>query len=128
MRILIVDDDRDHAESIADVLATRQCHVDLAFSGEDGVAKFSETPFEIVFMDVKLPGIDGVEAFFQCRKIRPQAKIMLMTGYSLEQLVARALGGGALGVLRKPFAMVEIFDVLQRITSQNPAASAHGNG
>src|SRR5229473_2622300 len=80
------------------------------------------------FMDVKLPGIDGVEAFFQCRKIRPQAKIMLMTGYSLEQLVARALGGGALGVLRKPFAMVEIVDVLQRITSQNPAAPSQRVG
>jgi two-component system response regulator HydG len=117
MRILIVDDDRDHAESIADVLATRQCEVDLAFSGEDGVAKFRETPFEIVFMDVKLPGIDGVEAFFQCRKIRPQAKIMLMTGYSLEQLVARALGDGALGVLRKPFAMDEILDMLQGTTT-----------
>jgi two-component system response regulator HydG len=124
MRILIVDDDRDHAESIADVLATRECEVDLAFSGEDGVAKFRETPFEIVFMDIKLPGIDGVEAFFECKKIRPHAKIMLMTGYSLEQLVVRALGGGALGVLRKPFAMDEIFDVLAQMAPEDPSAGA----
>jgi DNA-binding response OmpR family regulator len=124
MRILIVDDDRDHAESIADVLATRECEVDLAFSGEDGVAKFRETPFEIVFMDIKLPGIDGVEAFFECKKIRPHAKIMLMTGYSLEQLVARALRGGALGVLRKPFAMDEILDVLTQVVPGEPAAGA----
>jgi two-component system, NtrC family, response regulator HydG len=127
MRILIVDDDRDHAESIADVLAARDCEVDLAFSGEDGVSKFRQTPFEIVFMDVKLPGIDGVQAFFECRKIRPNARIMLMTGYSLEQLVARALTGGALGVLRKPFAMDEILDVLRQMASKTPAESAQND-
>ena len=127
MRILIVDDDRDHAESISDVLAMRQYQVDLAFSGEEGVAKFRETPFEIVFMDVKLPGINGVEAFFECKKIRPNAKIMLMTGYSLEQLVARALAGGALGVLRKPFAMDEILDILLQMAKQISATPNEHN-
>jgi two-component system response regulator HydG len=116
VRILIVDDDRDHAESIADVLAARDCEVELAFSGEDGVAKFGQTPFEIVFMDVRLPGMNGVEAFFACKSISPHANIMLMTGYSLEQLVNRALAGGALGVLRKPFAMNQLLDVVTKMT------------
>jgi DNA-binding response OmpR family regulator len=125
MRVLIVDDDRDHAESIADVLAWRGCEVELAFSGEEAVDKFRNASFEFVLMDIKLPGIDGIEVFFECKKIRAQPNILLMTGYSLDHLARRALEGGALGVLQKPFAMQEIFDVVQRIAGQTPSALAH---
>ena len=116
MRILIVDDDSDHAESIAEVLATRQCDVDVAFTGEDGVAKFRKAPFDVVLMDIKMPGINGVQAFFECKKIRADAVIIMMTGYSLANLITEATQGGALGVLRKPFAMDELLALLQRIT------------
>ncbi len=115
MRVFIVDDDRDHAESIADVLAMRGMETELAFSGEAGLARFREADFDIVFMDVKLPGMNGVETFFEFRKIRPDVKVMLMTGFSLEQLVAQAVEQGALGVLRKPFEIRELLDVLDQV-------------
>jgi two-component system response regulator HydG len=115
MRVFIVDDDRDHAESIADVLAVRGHHVEVAFSGESGVTRFRQADFDLVFMDVRLPGMSGVETFFEFRKIRPHAKIMLMTAYSLEELIAQAIENGALGVLRKPFDVRELLDVLDRV-------------
>jgi two-component system, NtrC family, response regulator HydG len=115
MRVFIIDDDRDHAESVADVLAMRGFECELAFSGEAGLARFRESAFDIVFMDVKLPGMNGVETFFEFRKLRPGVKVMLMTGFSLEQLVAQAVENGALGVLRKPFAMQELLDVLEQV-------------
>ena len=114
-RIFIVDDDRDHAESIADVLTMRGFQTELAFSGEAGLARFREANFDIVFMDVKLPGMNGVETFFEFRKIRPHVKVMLMTGFSLEQLVAQAVENGALGVLRKPFEIRDLLDVLEHV-------------
>lgn len=114
-RVLVIDDDRDHAESIADVLSARGIEVELAFSGEAGVARFRKSDFDMVFMDVKLPGKNGVETFFEFKKIRPDAKVMLMTGYSLEQLVAQAVEKGALGVLRKPFAVKDLLDALERV-------------
>jgi DNA-binding response OmpR family regulator len=115
MRVFIVDDDRDHAESIADVLAMRGMETELAFSGEAGLARFREADFDIVFMDVKLPGMNGVETFFEFRKLKPDVKVMLMTGFSLEQLVAQAVEQGALGVLRKPFEVRELLDVLDQV-------------
>jgi two-component system, NtrC family, response regulator HydG len=115
MRVFIIDDDRDHAESIADVLAMRGYDTELAFSGEAGLARFREADFDIVFMDVKLPGMNGVETFFEFRKIRPDVKVMLMTGFSLEQLVAQAVDNGALGVLRKPFEIRDLLDVLDQV-------------
>jgi two-component system, NtrC family, response regulator HydG len=113
--VLVIDDDRDHAESIADVLTARGIEVELAFTGEAGVSRFRDADFDMVFMDVKLPGKNGVETFFEFKKIRPDAKVMLMTGYSLEQLIAQAVEKGALGVLRKPFAAKELLEALDGV-------------
>ena len=114
-RVLVIDDDRDHAESIVDILAMRGHQVEAAFSGEAGVKLFREENFDIVFMDVKLPGMNGVETFFEFKKIRPDARVMMMTGYSVEELISQAIANGALGVLRKPFAIGELLRVLDEV-------------
>lgn len=114
-RVLVIDDDRDHAESIVDILSMRGDHVEAAFSGEEGVEIFKRKDFDIVFMDVKLPGMNGVETFFEFKKIRPDARVMMMTGFSLEQLITQAIENGALGVLHKPFAIEELLQALDGI-------------
>lgn len=114
-RILIIDDDEDHAESIADVLELHGYEVDLAYSGEQGINLFRQGDYDMILLDVKLPGMNGVETLFEFQKIRPEAKIIMMTGYSVEQLLAQAVENGALGVLRKPFQMEELLDVLERV-------------
>jgi two-component system response regulator HydG len=115
VRILIVDDDRDHAESIADLLELRGYQTELALSGEAAAARFREVDFDLVFMDVKLPGMNGVETFFEFRRIRPAAKVMMMTGYSVAELVAQAVENGALGVLHKPFAIEDLLAALEQV-------------
>jgi DNA-binding response OmpR family regulator len=115
MRVFVVDDDVDHAESIADVLEARGYAVEIAFSGEEAVARFRETDFDIVLMDIKLPGINGVETFFEFKKIRPEAHVFMMTGYSVEQLMAQAVENGALGVLKKPFGMTDLLSALEEV-------------
>lgn len=114
-RVLIIDDDRDHAESIVDILSMKGHQVEAAFSGEAGVKVFREEDFDLVFMDVKLPGMNGVETFFEFKKIRPDAKVMMMTGYSVEQLLSQAIENGAMGVLRKPFAIADLLHVLDEV-------------
>jgi CheY-like chemotaxis protein len=114
-RVFIVDDDRDHAESIADVLEQRGYAVEVATSGEEGARRFREASFDLILMDVKLPGMNGVETFAEFRKIRPDARVVMMTGYSVEQLLAQAVKDGALGVLRKPFAIADLLDLLERV-------------
>src|ERR1700744_5174873 len=114
-RVLVIDDDRDHAESIADILSMRGHQVEAAFSGEQGVDIFKKQDFDIVFIDVKLPSMNGVETFFEFKKIRPDARVMMMTGFSLEQLIAQAIENGALGVLRKPFAIQDLLQALDQI-------------
>jgi len=115
MRVFIVDDDQDHAESVADVLELSGFSTEVSFSGEHAVERFREEDFDVVLMDVKLPGMNGVETFFEFRKIRPDARVFMMTGFSVEQLVAQAVENGALGVLHKPFAIDQLLEMLERV-------------
>jgi len=117
-RVLIVDDDQDHAESLADVLDMRGHQTELAFSGEEALELVRARDFDFVLLDVKLPGINGVDTFLELKTIRPGAKVMMMTGFSVEQLVAQAIEAGALGVLYKPFATVKLLETLSEQVKQ----------
>ena len=120
--IFVVDDDRDHAESIADILALQGDDVVLAFSGEEAVRRFGEQAFDLTLMDVKLPGMNGVEAFFELRRQRPDAIVVMMTGFSLEHLLAQAMLSGADGILHKPFAAAQLLEAITHATASRRAA------
>ncbi len=113
-RILIIDDDRDHADSVGDVLVARGYQVEIAHSGEAGVDRFRQADYDVTLMDVKLPGMNGLETLFEFRRIRPDPKIIMMTGFSVEHLLAQAIEDGALGVLHKPFAVADLLAMLER--------------
>jgi CheY-like chemotaxis protein len=106
-KMLIVDDDQDMAESIADLVEIRGYEADLAASGPEAIAKFQERDYDIAFMDVRMPGMNGVECLLEILKLKPDANVVMMTAYSVEQLLKTALQNGAAGVLYKPFEMNE---------------------
>ncbi|HBO42889.1 MAG TPA: hypothetical protein DD670_02925 [Planctomycetaceae bacterium] len=114
-RILIVDDDRDFAEGLADVLLPRGFEVELAFSGEEALTKFIHGDFDVTFMDVRLPGKNGVESFLEIRARKPHARVIMMTGYSVEQLLEQAVAGGAWAVLHKPLGPERVLQLLRDI-------------
>ena len=114
-RVLIIDDDCDHAESIADILVSQGHDTELAFTGQDGVAKFRKSDFDIVLLDFKLPDTNGLEVFIELRKIRPRAKAILMTGFSLEQVIEQAIDKGVLGVLHKPFELKQFMELIEQV-------------
>jgi two-component system response regulator HydG len=114
-RVFIVDDDRDFAESLALLIEGRGYEVELAFSGEEAIEKFGQRDFDITFMDVKLPGMDGVESFIEIHKLKPSARVVMMTGYSVEQLLERAVEQGAWGVLHKPIDVYRVLEMLEEV-------------
>jgi two-component system response regulator HydG len=115
LKIFIVDDNQDFAESLADILKLEGHQIELAFDGETAIEKFCSQNFDITFMDVKLPGMNGVESFFEIRKINPQARVVMMTGYSVEQLLSQAIENGAMAVLRKPLEMSKLLELLEKV-------------
>lgn len=117
LHILVVDDDEDNADSLGELFQLEGHDVTIAHSGEDAVAAYMTTEFDLAFMDVMMPGLNGVESFMEIRKLKPDARVYMMTGYSVEQLLQQAMEHGAMGVLSKP---IDIDKLLRAVDEVRP--------
>ncbi len=109
--VMIVDDDQDLAESLAELLEMSGCTVTTAANGREAVLTHGKRDFDVTFMDVRMPVMNGVDSFFEIRKLKPDAKIVMMTGFK-EAIVAKALEAGAAGLLNKPFAIAAMLAIV----------------
>ena len=101
-RLLIVDDDEDFGDSLAEALEMHGHKVDIATTGEDGIAAAGRTHYDAILMDVALPGLNGVDSLLAIQQTNPETRCFLMTGYSADPLAARGAEAGAIEVLTKP--------------------------
>jgi len=109
-KILIVDDDKNFCTSMTDILEAKGYEVESENSGETAIAKVKEKSFDVILMDIKMPAMNGVEAFKQIKKISPKTAVIMVTAYSLEDLIKEALREGAFGVLRKPLDIDKLIE------------------
>jgi DNA-binding NtrC family response regulator len=112
--VLIVDDDHDLAEGLAELLSMHGHKVEIAGNGKEAVDLYHRADFDIVFMDVRMPVMSGVDSFFAIRRFKPAARIVMMTGFQ-EPTVAQTLGAGALGLLYKPFRVEAMLTYINKI-------------
>ena len=89
--ILVVDDERDLASGVADMLEADGHRVVLAYSARRALDLARARAFDMVFLDVKLPGLTGVDILLPLRRALPGKKIVLMTGYRIDNLVATVM-------------------------------------
>jgi CheY-like chemotaxis protein len=115
LSILVVDDDMDNAMSLAELFEMEGHRVQAVHSGEAAIEAYKTAQFDIAFMDVMMPGKNGVESFLEIKKLQPDAKVYMMTGYSVEQLLQQAIENGAMGVLSKPLSTAKVLAVLQDV-------------
>ena len=113
LKILIADDDVDNAASLGELFELEGHEAIVVHSGEDAISAYETHHFDLAFMDVMMPGKNGVESFLEIRKLCPQARVYMMTGYSVEQLLRQATENGAMGVLTKPVDLEKISAALK---------------
>ena len=118
MQVFIVDDDPDFAEGVTLMLELAGHEVTTARSGEEAVRMFGERQFDVTLMDIRMPGMNGHESLQALRRIRPDARVIMMTAYSVEELIRQSLADGALGVLHKP---IDSESLLRALRDANPA-------
>jgi CheY-like chemotaxis protein len=118
LNILIVDDDVDNGQSLGELLELEGHTATVVHSGEAAINAFTRCDFDIAFMDVMMPGKNGVESFLEIKKLKPCAHVYMMTGYSVEQLLQQAIDNGAMGVLSKP---VDARKVLAALKDARPS-------
>lgn len=101
-RLLIVDDDRDFAEGLAEYLELCGHRVDIAFTGEGGIEAAGRTAYDTLLMDVGLPGLNGVESLREIKRSQPEIRCFLLTGYSADHVSLRGVEAGAVEIWTKP--------------------------
>lgn len=111
-RVLIVDDEENMRKTLAEILRDEGYQVTTAATGEAAVQLCQTQDFEVVLMDVRMPGIDGVEAFRRIRRHREDVRVILMSAYSIESLKETALDEGAIAFLPKPLDLDRIIDLV----------------
>ncbi len=116
LKILVVDDDRDAADSMAELFEMEGHEVVVAYDGDEAINAYKSIDFDVAFMDIMMPGRNGVESFFEIRKLKPDARVYMMTGFSVEQLVQQAIDHGAMGVLNKPFEPGKVLSLLDEVS------------
>lgn len=115
IRVLVVDDHRVVAETFRmaiDVEDDVEC-VGVASSAEEALALVSELSPDVVVMDVRLPGVDGIEATRQIKALHPSVRVLVVSAYTGVDVVARAAAAGASGVLSKEGALADMLKALK---------------
>jgi DNA-binding NtrC family response regulator len=113
-RVLIVDDQVGMLETLIDILADRGLEVDTADNGYVAIRKMKEQSYDLAFMDIKMPGINGVQTFRELKKIDPKITVIMMTAYAVEDLIEEAIREGAYTVVYKPFDIEKIVQTIER--------------
>ncbi len=102
-RILVVDDEKPMRESLSDWLKEDGYKVGLAASGHEAVDMARKEPWEVILLDLKMPGMDGLATLKKLKEVRPDAEILMMTAYATVDTAVRAMKEGAFDYLVKPF-------------------------
>lgn len=114
-RILVADDDPGMARTLCDILRRRGWAPTEVHSGEEAVEAAARQHYAAVLMDVRMPGINGVEAFRVIREAQPQTPVILMTAYAAPELLADAEREGVLQILPKPLPWATLSSLLEKI-------------
>ncbi len=115
IRVLIADDEKNMRTTLANILEREGYEVAVAASGEEAVQLCLEKGFDVVFMDVRMPGIDGVEAFRQIRRHREGIRVIMMSAYSVDEIKEAALEEGAIAFLPKPLDVAKAIKLVDEV-------------
>ncbi len=113
-RILVVDDEESVRWALRKAMEHAGYRVDLAADGPTGLAAASDPGVELVLLDVRLPGQDGLELLREIRKRRPDLPVIMMTAYGTLQVAVEAMKLGAYDYIGKPFDTDEVLLVVQK--------------
>ncbi len=111
-RVLVVDDDRAMVETLCDILRHRGWEAEGAFSGEEALTSQESERWPIVLMDIRMPGIDGVEACRTMMEMASPPRVILMTAQAENTRLLDAESHGAWRVMYKPLNLPELLDIL----------------
>jgi signal transduction histidine kinase/FixJ family two-component response regulator len=114
VKILIIDDEKDIRDGSERILSRMGCQVLKASRGEEGLETLANNSVAIVLLDMKMPGMDGMEVLSRIRKMDEQILVIVITGYATVETAIAAMKGGAYDFVPKPFEPDQLRIVVNR--------------
>jgi DNA-binding response OmpR family regulator len=125
--VLIVDDEKNIRMTLSQAIASPEMETDTAVNGEEALAKLQERDFALVLLDLKMPGMDGMEVLHWISENRPDVRVVIITAHGTIDSAVEAMKHGAVDYLQKPFAPADIREIMARIMDRQTldAQKAH---
>jgi YesN/AraC family two-component response regulator len=128
VKILVVDDEEDVRERIGNFLARRiDCVLEKAASGEEALKKLKNDNFDLVLLDIKMPGLSGIDVMKETAKFSPQTKFLAISGYDSDEVADAAFKAGAVDFITKPQTpaaiLLKVKDILTKSGKYAPKES-----
>ena len=115
MDIMIVDDEPQVAEMLATSLQRQGHRTTVVHSGPEALEKIRGTGYDAVFLDVSMPGMNGLDVMAEVRRIRPSLAIVVITGHATADEIEDVKKMGAVDVIQKPSALTHYHQAIERL-------------
>ena len=113
-RVLLVDDEKEFVSTLAERMQMRGFDPEVAFSGEQALEMLKKDIPDVMVLDLKMPGIDGLEVLRRARKTHPRLQVIILTGHGSERDEEAARRLGAFDHLQKPVDINELVEVMEQ--------------
>jgi len=113
-RILIVDDEKEFVDSLAERLTVRDYDVTTSLSGEEATEKVKGYNFDVVILDVAMPGMDGIATLREIKNLKPLTEVLMLTGNATVETAVEGMKLGALDYVLKPCEIDELVSKIKR--------------
>jgi len=113
-KLLLVDDEREFVQTLSERLVIRDMGSAVAYDGESALDMVNEDEPEVMILDLKMPGIDGIEVLRQVKQKRPEIEVIILTGHGSENDRKTCMELGAFAYLQKPVDIDLLSDTLRK--------------
>lgn len=118
--ILVVDDEKNIRMTMVHALELSGFHVESAINGEEALLLLSASPFDLMFLDLRMLGLDGMEVLRRAKQIWPMMRVVVITAHGTVENAVEAMKRGATDFIQKPFTPDEIRDLAKSVLSPPP--------
>lgn len=118
IRVLVVDDERDTCANLKDILTELDYEVDVAYDGPSALALVERQHYDVALLDLKMPGMDGLELYRRMREIQAGTVAIIVTAYAAADTAGAAQRAGAWQVLSKPVDVAELLPLVRQAAEQ----------
>ena len=114
-KILVVDDNKDFADVFCDILSANDFETRGCYGGVEAVELLKNNGFNLVFLDIRMPEMDGIQTLKEIKKVSPETVVVMMTGYSVDDMVQSAIDAKASDVIYKPFEIEKVLNLIKNV-------------